>query len=428
MVQSVNRESGPEAEVDVIIVGAGPVGLLTALRLGQSGVKTLVIEAHHELLQTTRAIVYMPVVLPVLENLGILDTIIKHAYLNREGVKWRDLSGKVLAHLPLGGDDPEEFGGVLLIGQWRMNELILQELKNHPSVQVLFGMRCVGLEDKEDCDHVKVMTHTGSLLDDDAFFHARYVLATDGANSSTRRMMCIPFEGFTFQDFKMIGTDIIYDFAGLEGLSPLNFVVHEKDWAVVIYTGEDEGGLPPGSGKPQWRISYVEDPNLPASREDYLLRAQDQVKKYITKENPDFRVIRAEPYLMQQRVASQPRKGRVLLAGDALHSNNPIGGLGLTGGILDAFCYGNALSRVLTNKAEDSLLTSCATARREAWQNVTDRLSQDNMKRLYSMDSDNVAARDEFFGKLNDSQTAPTFARMVRSMFDKMMLDDFQGI
>ena len=66
----------------MIIVGAGPVGLLMALRLGQAGISTLVLESHHTLLPTTCAVVYMPVVIPVLRELGILDVVLKNAFLD----------------------------------------------------------------------------------------------------------------------------------------------------------------------------------------------------------------------------------------------------------------------------------------------------------------------------------------------------------
>ena len=418
-------QSSPKVSADVIIVGAGPVGLLIALGLGRAGIDTLVVEAHHELLPTTRAMVYMPVVLPVLKALGVLDTVLDAAFLNKEGVRWRDIEGTELAHLPLGGNKSDDQGGVLLIGQWRMNELILEELNNCPSVEVQFGVRCTGIEDKPESGHLSIMTHSGSMLDDDTFLQAKYMVATDGANSSVRRMLCVPFEGFTFQDFKMIGTDVIYDFTGQEEYTPLNFIVHPKDWAVIAYTGQEEDRLPIGSGKPQWRVAYVEDPDLPSSKQDYLKRAEEQVKKYVKKGDGKFRVIRAEPYLMQQRSAAQPRKGRVMLAGDALHSNNPIGGLGLTGGILDAYCYGNALRTVLKEGGHDNILTTCALARRNAWRGITDKLSQDNMKRLYSEDAKIVADREDFFRKLNDPVNGKKFGAAVGGAFANMMIEDF---
>jgi 2-polyprenyl-6-methoxyphenol hydroxylase-like FAD-dependent oxidoreductase len=192
----------------VIIVGAGPVGLLTALRLGQAGISTLVLESHRTLLPTTRAMVYMPVVIPVLRELGILDVVLKNAFLNGDGVTWRELDGNALAHLPLSSSLSGEFGGVLLFGQSRMNALILGELKRYPSVEVRFGLRCVGIEDITSSGGVKVMVHQRNLVDEDIIYEADYVLAADGANSSVRRMMCIPFEGFSFQECKMIGCDV----------------------------------------------------------------------------------------------------------------------------------------------------------------------------------------------------------------------------
>lgn len=192
----------------MIIVGAGPVGLLTALRLGQAGISTLVLESHHTLLSTTRAMVYMPVVIPVLRELGILDVVLKNAFLNGDGVTWRELDGNALAHLPLSSSISGEFGGVMLFGQSRMNALILGELKKYPSVEVRFGLRCVGIEDITSSGGVKVMVHQRNLVDEDIIYEADYVLAADGANSSVRRMMCIPFESFSYQEWKMIGYDV----------------------------------------------------------------------------------------------------------------------------------------------------------------------------------------------------------------------------
>ena len=268
--------------------------------------------------------VYMPVIIPVLRKLGILDTVQRHAFLNHEGAVWRDIDGNVLGKLPLGGEEKEkkgEFGGVLLIGQARMNSLILEELKKYPSVEVRFGLRCVGIENLPDRESVKVMVHQGSQLDGDLLFEADYVLGTDGANSAVRRILCIPFEGFTWPDWKMIGTDVLYDFPAEMGYTPLTFIVHPNDWAVIAYTGEDADGKPRGAGIPQWRVAYVEPPDLPGSKEEIMKRAYERVATYI-KGSKEFKITRAEPYINHQRCAAQAQKGRVLLAGDALHVSN----------------------------------------------------------------------------------------------------------
>jgi 2-polyprenyl-6-methoxyphenol hydroxylase-like FAD-dependent oxidoreductase len=186
-----------QKKTTVLIVGAGPVGLLIALRLAQASIPTIVLESHHTLLPTTRAMAYMPVVIPVLRKLGILSTVIDHAFLNHEGAIWRDIHGKELAQLKLQGDEEGVFGGVLLIGQRKMNGLILEELKKYPCVQVRFGQRVVGIEDIPSQQGIKVMAHEALDFnragnhDGDVMYEARYVIGTDGANSGVRRMLCI---------------------------------------------------------------------------------------------------------------------------------------------------------------------------------------------------------------------------------------------
>lgn len=403
-------------QATVIIVGAGPVGLLTALRLGKNGIKTIVLEAHNELLSLYRAMVYMPVILPVLDSLGILEKVKEQAFLNWEGVTWRDRDGKELAHLSLESNTHGEFEGVLLIGQAKMNAIILEELKDYPSVEIVFGIRAVGIDDNPDNNYVRLMCHTKSQADADVFFESNYVLGTDGANSAIRRMSCIPFEGMTFQEFTMIGCDVLYDFVKEQGFKPVNFIVHPEDWGVIAYTGDDI------RGKPQFRVAYIEPPDWPADKASCIERAYKRIPRYMEGKTA-FEVIRAEPYLLHQRCAAQARKGRIMLAGDALHSNNPIGGLGLTGGILDAFVYGNAIVRVINGGEDDRLLTECGISRRDAWLTVTNNLSTANLHRLKDFDPEGIKAREEFFRKLKNE---PEFVRKVRDGFNKMLPNTYE--
>lgn len=106
--------------------------------------------------------------------------------------------------------------------------IILKELEKYPCVEVCFGLRCGGIEDLPQSDSVTLLAFSRSIDTPEILIQAQYVLGTDGANSAVRRMLCIPFEGFTFADWKMIGTDILYDFAAEEGYTPLNFVVHPE--------------------------------------------------------------------------------------------------------------------------------------------------------------------------------------------------------
>jgi 2-polyprenyl-6-methoxyphenol hydroxylase-like FAD-dependent oxidoreductase len=157
-------------------------------------------------------------------------------------------------------------------------------------------------------------------------------------------------------------------------------------------------------------------------------RAYERVKHFInTGDRKDgkgeFTITRAESYVQHQRVAATGRKGRVLLAGDALHSNNPIGGLGLTSGICDAFCYGNAPVRVINDGEDDGLLTHCSESRRWTWINATNVMSVANLKRLHSFEPEDIKKRDEFFKKLN---TDKKFPAQVREGMNGIMIDWFE--
>lgn len=151
----------------------------------------------------------------------------------------------------------------------------------------------------------------------------------------------------------------------------LRSCVHLGDWAVIAYISEYCESVP------QWRVAYPEPLDLPEPREATMAREYERVALFL-KGSKEFKVARAEPYLLHQQCASQVRKDRMLLGGDALHLN-PIGGLGLTTGILDAFAYGHVFVRVLTGEEPDSLIAACAKSRREAFINATNSTSIANL-------------------------------------------------
>ena len=173
------------------------MSFLTALRLGQQGIDTIVRESHDALVNTTHASVYMPVVIPVLPSFDILDLLESHTFLNHEGPTWRTREGLELAHMPLTSDTPGEHGGVLQLGQKKMADLLFEEPRKHPNVRIDFGFECVRIEDLPK-NKIKVMSHQSKLPDHDVLYYIDYILGTDGANSSVRRIMCIPYDGFTW--------------------------------------------------------------------------------------------------------------------------------------------------------------------------------------------------------------------------------------
>lgn len=126
------------------------------------------------------------------------------------------------------GEGEGGYNRVLLLGQAQMNDIILAELEKCPSVEVKFGMGCVGIENLPGAETVKVMAHDRKT-DENLVVESSYLLGTDGANSTVRCASCIPFEGFTWREWKMIGTDLLYDFPKQQDFTPMQFCVDPED-------------------------------------------------------------------------------------------------------------------------------------------------------------------------------------------------------
>ena len=108
-------------------------------------------------------------------------------------------------------------------------------------------------------------TYDGRLL------FANYVLGADGIDNSVRRACCIPFEGYTWQDFQIMGAQIEYHFANESGFTPFKFLVDPRYWAVIVRI----------SHKHQWHIAYAEFLELSDSKAGLIVRSRKRLKKYM---------------------------------------------------------------------------------------------------------------------------------------------------
>ena len=197
-----------QEDYDVVIVGAGPVGLLTALKLGLAGIDTLLLEKQDDILSTARAIAYMPTVNREFAALGIYDEIKAQSYVGYTGPSWRTPDGKALAvigpdEVPV-PDDDDGFDAVLMLGQDKLARLILKALKARcPSVSVKFGSSCLMIEQSLDGVKIKV-SKSGA----EHPVTAKWLVGADGANSAVRTVSDIPFEGFTLENFRFTAADV----------------------------------------------------------------------------------------------------------------------------------------------------------------------------------------------------------------------------
>jgi flavin-dependent dehydrogenase len=197
------------------------------------------------------------------------------------------------------------------------------------------------------------------------------VVGADGAGSAVRKLCGIGFEGFSWPKENFVATNIRgYPFEE-EGFTSANMVLHPVHWAVV--TVLDKTRL--------WRVAFGVSPEL--SNEQIREELDEHYKNIFPnweKHGACYELVELNKYKPHQRCATTFRKGRVFLAGDAAHSNNPIGGLGLTTGLLDAGPLGRGLAAVINGKAPETIMDIWAEERREKWLTYTNGFSIENKR------------------------------------------------
>lgn len=356
-------------------------------------------------------------VLHEMEKAGIIDDVTKAGYINTEGILYRTpfykgdkiLCNQSLNHLPKGTLKYGHAG--IHLGQALLAKIILEHASKYPNFELKFGHRYCG-SSQDESGKVKLVVATRKT--GEVYYECDYLVAADGAGSAVRKSLGIPYEGFTWQDFRFMATNIKYDFEKY-GYTAANMIVDEEDWAVIARAGPKEENL--------WRIAYGVRTSVP---EDQLMDTiKDKFEKLIPGPRPlEYELVAASPYWAHQRVAKKWRVGRIALIGDAAHSNNPIGGLGLTSGLLDAASLANCLTRIINGKENyESLLEKYADVRRQAYKDYVYTQSIQNKLRLHSNDPEIAAQRNEFFDNINNN---PEFHIKVASQMNQVMDNVFE--
>jgi 3-(3-hydroxy-phenyl)propionate hydroxylase/6-hydroxy-3-succinoylpyridine 3-monooxygenase len=329
---------------EVVIVGAGPVGALTALGLAQRGHDVVVLEAEPAITRSPRAMVYYWHVLDGLDRLGVLSDM-ETAGLRNESFQQRVLSTGVRADIPLtlvAAISPYAFN--IHLGQHEVVAIALRHLSRFPNARVVNGATVTAVRTEDDHALVEADGPDGVET-----WRAGWVVGADGARSAVRRTLGLSFDGVTWPD-RFVATNIRYPFDEIGALAKANMVFDPANGAVIAQI--DSTGL--------WRWTWSESVELP--EEGVLERLPDRLAALGFGDAP-FEVDSFTPYRMHQRMVDSMRTGRVLLAGDAAHATNPTGGFGLTSGIYDLLALIEPLSGVLRGDAQDTALDEWAQTR-----------------------------------------------------------------
>ena len=379
----------------VIVVGAGPVGLTVALSLAHQGVPVQVLEAEPGLTVDQRAGTFHPPTLEMLAALGVTPD------MQRIGIKvprWqlRDRRQGVIAEWDLGLlADLTPYPYRFHLEQHRLTPILFHKLHAFRHASVRFSTSFT--EATQDADGVTVHTNHGVLK-------TPWLVGCDGGRSLIRKGLGIEFEGFTWPE-RFIVISTFEDFAA-HGFTSNAYVADPKEWAAVFHMPHDG---PPGL----WRMAF---PVHPEESEQAVLEdeaVEGRMQRFMPRDS-HYEVPYKGIYRVHQRVAKQWRVGRILLAGDAAHLNNPLGAFGLNGGLHDAILLADYLGKVVRGEAGDALLDRYVRQRRTANVEFVQTQSIANKRMLEEADP---AKREKNFAELRRTADDPKAARdfLIRS-------------
>jgi 3-(3-hydroxy-phenyl)propionate hydroxylase len=360
-------------DTDILIAGCGPVGVVAALAASQAGFSVTLLEAANEIDTSPRAATTHPSTLDMIERVGLIDRF-KAEGLTARHFDFRDRESKELIarfdHALLEGETRHPY--VVQTEQHKLARMGVEALRLRDGVEVHFGRRVESLAQDE---HAVTVTAEGA--DGPEAFKARWVIGADGGRSTVRKALNIEFEGMTWPE-KFIVLTVLDDFEQILGASLRNYLADPDEWVNLFKVSGDDG-------KGRWRAVFPS--RADESDEAALDRQSAEARLQRLCENPQpYQLVHTNVYRVHQRVARQFRSGRVFLAGDSAHVNNPIGGLGLNCGIHDAMELVDTLVEVDRQGAGASLLDRYERRRRQMNIEFVQQQTITNKKRLEQKD------------------------------------------
>jgi len=348
----------------VLIAGAGPVGMVAAANLVRHGVPVTVLEANASLSDESRASTFHPPTLDMLDRLGAARPLIAQGLIAPQ-FQYRTRRDGLVAQFDFGAiADATAHPFRLQCEQSRLTRILLAQLQSAEDFEIVFSSEVRDVAQAADGVQVSVQRNGRNEIE-----RGRYLIGADGARSETRGALGIDFEGFTWPErFLVVSTP--FDFhAVIHDLVHVNYVADPQRWHFLLQT--------PAA----WRIMFPVRPD----ESDELALSQDFAQSLMATLVPGinaYEITHTTLYRVHQRVATTFRKGRAFLVGDAAHINNPLGGMGMNGGIHDAINLTERLAAVWHGTREESELDRFDRQRRLVTKEYVERQSIQNKKDL----------------------------------------------
>lgn len=382
----------PHAQgVPVVVIGLGPVGATAALILAKAGCQVTVVEADASLdrdLTESRASTFHPPTLQMLQDLGVGEELHRTGLISRN-YQYRDRHEGLVAEFDLSVLEADTaFPYRLQSEQQNLVDIIHRRLEAMPNVEVVLGARVESAHQENG----QAVVRTGG--DRPREWRAPWVVVADGASSTVRKSLDVGFPGMTYPERFLI-VSIEDDLNALiPGICEVNYVSDPEEWLVLLRTPR------------HWRVLFP----VPEDAEAAAVTDPDAIQKRLLDLAPNpggYTVAHTSLYHVHQRVADDFRHGPFLLAGDAAHLNNPLGGMGMNSGIHDAVDAANSILSAMnadteplkgySDRRRDVALNLVSAATHRNWENLQQKSAdqrRENHEKLSRIAADPAGSRD----------------------------------
>ncbi len=347
--QSAAQREGRVERHPLVVVGAGPIGLSVALDCAQRGITVLLLDDNNTVSVGSRAVCYAKRPLEIWDRLGVAAPLVD------KGVRWQ--VGKVFLEdaqvyqfdlLPEGG---HKMPAMINLQQYYVEQTLVDACEAHPKITVGWKHKLVALQQQPDHARLTVETPDGryDLLAD-------WVVACDGANSDTRKMVDAKFTGQFFEDRFLIADVVLKAPPRTQGAQRLGTEPERWFWfdppfhrgqSVLLHKQCDD----------VWRIDFQLGRDADAEAEKRPERVVPRIEAMLGPELP-FELEWVSVYQFACRRIDDFRYGRVIFAGDSAHQVSPFGARGANTGIQDVDNLGWKLKLVLDGTAGEALIDS----------------------------------------------------------------------
>ena len=325
-------------KTQIIIAGAGPVGCVVGLILARAGISVTILETENDLIPELRASTFHPPTLDMLDDLGVTPKLIDQGLITPK-IQYRDLEDGLVAefdHALI--DDRTKHPYRLQCEQFKLTRIIAEMLKEFPHAEISFDSKFVDASQTDNAVRVFYETPAGSEQ-----VTCDYLIGADGSRSEVRKSQKIEFQGFTYPE-QFVTVSVPEDVDKIvPGMGHVCYIAHPTQWCALIHAPD------------YWRFLFpipMETTKEEAFDDEFLEGRLQHLAPHQERYAIQLRTL----YGVNQRVAETYRLGRILLAGDSAHVNNPLGGMGMNGGIHDGVNLADKLVRMYGGGETEELL------------------------------------------------------------------------